>query len=51
MGFKYRYATVEDVFTDLASSVESFRGLTYLKVGSKGATLKLKQTATTAATV
>jgi NADH-quinone oxidoreductase subunit G len=51
MGFKYRYATVEDVFTDLASSVESFRGLTYAKIGSKGAALKLKQPAGTAAMV
>jgi hypothetical protein len=51
MGFKYRYGTVEDVFADLASSVDSFRGLTYLKVGSKGATLTIKQPAGAAATV
>ena len=51
MGVKYKYATAEDVFTELASSVESFRGLTYLKIGSKGTLIKLKQPAGTAATV
>jgi NADH-quinone oxidoreductase subunit G len=51
MGVKYRHTNVEEVFADLASSVESFRGLTYMKVGSKGALLSLKKTAGAAATV
>jgi NADH-quinone oxidoreductase subunit G len=36
MGVKYRYAMVEDVFTELASSVEGFKGMTYRSVGHRG---------------
>jgi len=48
MGVRFRYATAEDVFNELASSVESFRGLSYMSIGAKGAPLKRKQPAGTA---
>ncbi|HLX12912.1 MAG TPA: molybdopterin-dependent oxidoreductase [Bacteroidota bacterium] len=40
LGAKWKYSTVEDVFTDLSSTVESFKGMTYLRIGSLGANLK-----------
>jgi len=43
MGVKLRYNSAEEVFNDLASSVESFRGMTYRKLGNKGAILKSKK--------
>ncbi len=42
MGAKFRYATAEEVFADITHAVEAFKGLTYLKVGNKGAMLKFK---------
>lgn len=40
MGTKYKYNTAEDVFNDIAAHVESFKGMTYRKVGSRGMMLK-----------
>ena len=42
LGAKWKYDTVEDVFNEIASTVESFKGMTYLKVGMRGASLKQK---------
>ncbi len=43
MGVKFKYATAEDVFSDIAQSVEGFKGMTYLKIGSRGLMLKTKE--------
>jgi NADH-quinone oxidoreductase subunit G len=40
MGAKYKYATAEDVFAELASLVPAFKGLSYSKLGTTGALLK-----------
>jgi NADH-quinone oxidoreductase subunit G len=40
LGAKFRYNTAEDVFGELAASVEAFRGITYRKIGSRGVRLK-----------
>jgi len=40
LGTKWKHNTVEDVFNDLAQGVESFKGLSYIKIGSGGALLK-----------
>jgi NADH-quinone oxidoreductase subunit G len=40
MGTKYKYSTVEDVFNELCQKIDGFKGLSYLKVGKKGAVLK-----------
>ena len=50
MGVKYRYATAEDVFNEIAATVESFKGMSYRKIGNKGILLKSKQS-TPAATM
>ena len=42
MGAKFKYNSSEEVFADLAQKVDSFKGLSYLKVGSKGVPLKIK---------
>jgi NADH-quinone oxidoreductase subunit G len=36
MGTKYRFATAEDVFQDVASHVPSFHGMNYRRLGNKG---------------
>ena len=36
MGTKYRYGTAEDVFAEVASTIPSFRGMSYRKLGNKG---------------
>ena len=40
MGTKYKFNTVEDVFNEVCQKVDGFKGLSYLKVGKKGALLK-----------
>ncbi|MFA6468352.1 MAG: molybdopterin-dependent oxidoreductase [Bacteroidota bacterium] len=40
MGTKYKFNTVEEVFNDLCQKVEGFKGMSYLKVGKKGAVVK-----------
>jgi NADH-quinone oxidoreductase subunit G len=39
MGTRYKVGTAEDVFNDLTQHVRSFKGLTYAKLGGKGALL------------
>jgi predicted molibdopterin-dependent oxidoreductase YjgC len=39
MGTRYKFNTAEEVFNDLTQHVRSFKGLTYAKLGSKGAML------------
>ncbi len=36
MGFKYRYATAEDVFAEIASTQAPFRGMNYQTLGNRG---------------
>ncbi|MDD8017413.1 MAG: 2Fe-2S iron-sulfur cluster-binding protein [Bacteroidota bacterium] len=43
LGAKFKYNNADDVFNEICQKVESFKGLSYLKVGMKGAVLK-KQT-------
>lgn len=45
MGVRYRYNTSEDVFNELANSKPAFRGLSYKKIGNRGALLRAKQEA------
>ncbi|MCK5573662.1 MAG: molybdopterin-dependent oxidoreductase, partial [Bacteroidetes bacterium] len=39
MGVKFKYGTSEDVFNELASAFGAFKGMTYRKLGNKGAVL------------
>lgn len=48
LGAKWRYAGAEDVFNEIATSREAFKGMSYLKIGTRGAVLK-KSTATVGA--
>ncbi len=41
-GAKWRYNVVEDVFAEITSSVESFKGMTYLRLGTRGLKLRTK---------
>ena len=43
---KMKYDMAEDVFADLASAVEEFKGLDYDAVGKTGVQLKIKQNVT-----
>jgi NADH-quinone oxidoreductase subunit G len=43
MGVKYKYNTAEDVFNEMASTTPAFKGLTYRKLGNRGAMLKRNQ--------
>jgi len=43
MGAKFRYNTSEEVFNEIASNVEAFRGMTYRQIGNKGMMLKAKK--------
>ena len=45
MGIKYKYNNADDVFNEICQKVDGFKGLSYLKVGTKGA--QLKQTTVT----
>ncbi len=45
MGAKYKYNTAEDVFNELASTVEAYRGMTYRKIGSRGLPVRVPRTA------
>jgi predicted molibdopterin-dependent oxidoreductase YjgC len=38
-GVKYRYQTAEDVFREITERVPTFKGMSYLAVGSRGRTL------------
>jgi NADH-quinone oxidoreductase subunit G len=39
MGVRFKYSTADDVFADLASEVPAFKGMTYRKLGTRGAVL------------
>jgi NADH-quinone oxidoreductase subunit G len=39
MGVKYRYTSAEDVFNEMASTLEAFKGMGYRKIGSRGIVL------------
>ncbi|MBP1649533.1 MAG: nuoG [Bacteroidetes bacterium] len=41
MGVKYRYASAEEVFNELASTLEAFKGMSYRKIGVRGVALHL----------
>lgn len=40
MGVRFKYQTAEDVFNDVASHVDSFKGMSYRRLGNKGMQLK-----------
>ncbi len=40
MGARFKYQIAEDVFTEIASHVEAFNGMSYRKLGNKGMLLK-----------
>jgi len=44
LGGKMKYEMAEDVFTDLAHTVDSFKGLDYDVLGESGVQIKIKQT-------
>jgi NADH-quinone oxidoreductase subunit G len=39
MGGRFRYGTAEDVFAEITTHVESFKGMSYKKLGNRGMTL------------
>ncbi len=43
LGAKWKYATVEDVFAEMASTLPAFKGLSYQRVGSQGVVLPANQ--------
>jgi NADH-quinone oxidoreductase subunit G len=43
MGVKFKFNTAEEVFNELSNNLEAFRGLSYRKLGNKGALLKSKK--------
>ena len=45
MGVKYKYNTAEDVFNELAATVEAYKGMTYRKIGSRGLPLRVSRAA------
>ncbi|MEO8168518.1 MAG: molybdopterin-dependent oxidoreductase, partial [bacterium] len=50
MGAKFRYNTAEEVFNEIAATVDGFKGMTYRKIGNKGMTLKKKEQVSTPVT-
>jgi NADH-quinone oxidoreductase subunit G len=40
LGAKFKYQAAEDVFNDIASHVDSFKGMSYRRLGNKGLQLK-----------
>ena len=40
MGARFRYSHAEDVFNEIAGTIEAFKGMTYRKIGSRGVPLK-----------
>lgn len=42
LGAKWKYSTAEEVFNMIASTIEVFKGMTYLKIGERGCFLKKK---------
>jgi len=45
LGGKIKYHMAEDVFADIAHSVEAFKGLDYDMIGEYGVQLKIKKSA------
>ncbi len=44
MGAKLKYSTAEDVFKEITERVPAFKGLSYIKIGSRGVTIKTSET-------
>ncbi|MBI4547502.1 MAG: molybdopterin-dependent oxidoreductase [Ignavibacteriae bacterium] len=42
LGAKWKHNTVEDVFNEIAATTESFKGMSYMKLGLRGMLLKTK---------
>ncbi len=40
MGAKYKFGSAEEVFNELASTIPAFKGLTYQRIGTQGASLR-----------
>jgi len=45
MGAKWKYGTVDEVFAELASTIESFQGMSYMRLGLRGMMMKRKPVA------
>ena len=45
MGAKFRYNTAEDVFSEISSTIESFKGMSYQKIGNRGMMLRMRHEA------
>jgi predicted molibdopterin-dependent oxidoreductase YjgC len=39
---KFKFNSVEDVFNEIASTIEDYRGLSYREIGNKGKLIKQK---------
>ena len=39
LGTKWKYASSEDVFNEIAESIDDFKGMTYMRLGTRGAKL------------
>ncbi len=44
LGSKMKYEMAEEIFSEIANSIDAFKGLDYDKIGELGAQLKIKQT-------
>lgn len=44
MGAKIKYTSAEDVFKEIAERIPAFKGLSYLKIGSRGTMIKTSET-------
>ncbi len=42
LGAKWKYKTVEDVFNEMASTIPAFKGMSYMRIGSRGITVTAK---------
>ena len=43
LGAKWKYNSAEDVFNEIASTIDSFKGMSYLRLGSRGNKLSMNR--------
>ncbi len=44
LGARWKFSAADDVFSEIASSIEAFRGMSYLRLGSRGIVVKSLET-------
>jgi NADH-quinone oxidoreductase subunit G len=45
LGARWKFATADDVFAEISSTIGSFKGMSYMRIGSRGMMLTKKETA------